>query len=265
MIPVRKLSTLPPTTRLRKIVRLLQGVELGLERGIAPDLSYLASCSVLVAGQTRLRASVRERARVLAACCTEGRSSTELRRAVNALRHGLLEALGEPPAEWDLLLPDALELDPSRRTRYPVEVYLEEVRSPFNVGSILRSSEAFGVQRLLLSPGTASPLHPRAQKTARGAASAVPWRYAALSSLRGRTGVVALELGGTPLDRFVFPPSGVLLVGSEELGLSPSALALARAGTVSIPMAGAKRSLNVAVAFGVVMQAWAARLSSGGA
>jgi TrmH family RNA methyltransferase len=54
-----------------------------------------------------------------------------------------------------------------------------------------------------------------------------------------------------------------MLVGCEELGLSPEALRLARAGRVSVPMAGAKRSLNVAVAFGIVMQAWFASLRHG--
>jgi TrmH family RNA methyltransferase len=76
----------------------------------------------------------------------------------------------------------------------------------------------------------------------------------------GHGGIVALELQGTPLGDFPFPPRGVLLVGSEELGLGPEALALADAGRVSIPTSGAKRSLNVAVACGIVLQAWAARL-----
>jgi len=268
MIPVWKLRTLPRTTRLRKTARILQEAELRLDRGASPELSYLASCALLITEETALRASVREAARAVAAWPEQVQRQRQtqpdeaLRRALNRLRHCLLETLGEQPAEWDLLLEDRLELDASRRTVYPVEVYLEEIRSPFNVGSIFRSAEAFGVTRLLLSPGTASPLHARARKTARGAVAAVPWRYAPLSCLRGREGVVALEIGGTSLGDFRFPAAGVLLVGSEELGLSPSALALAGGGRVSIPMAGAKRSLNVAVAFGVVMQAWSSRLSA---
>jgi TrmH family RNA methyltransferase len=70
----------------------------------------------------------------------------------------------------------------------------------------------------------------------------------------------ALETGGTPLADFVFPSRGVLIAGSEELGVSPRALAAADAslGRVTIPTLGAKGSLNVSVAFGIVMQAWAA-------
>jgi TrmH family RNA methyltransferase len=78
-------------------------------------------------------------------------------------------------------------------------------------------------------------------------------------------GVFALELGGTSIDRFEFPRSGVVLVGSEELGLSPDALRLAdrQFGRVSIPLGGAKRSLNVSVAFGILMHAWRSALIRG--
>ena len=153
-------------------------------------------------------------------------------------------------------------MDPNARRTLPLTVYLEELRSPFNVGAIFRTAEAFGVERMLLSAWTASPLHPRAFRTARGATEVLPWEVAPLEALAGRGGIVALELQGTPLSEFPFPARGVLLVGSEELGLSPEALALADAGRVSIPMAGAKRSLNVAVACGILLQAWAARLGA---
>jgi TrmH family RNA methyltransferase len=273
MIPHWKLRSLPRTSRLRKIVRILQAAEIALQRKETVDTSYLSICAALVKEEAGLDASTRQNAgAVLARSGREGRhgrdnspaghSAEELLRAVNRLRHCLLKALGEEPAEWDLLAPDSRQLDASRRTVHAVEVYLEELRSPFNVGSIFRSAEAFGVRRILLSPGTASPLHPRAQKTARGAETVVLWRYAPLSWLARRDDVVALELGGTPLHDFRFPESGVLLVGSEELGLSAEALAMAGGGRVSIPMAGVKRSLNVAVAFGIVMQAWNAQLFS---
>ncbi len=59
------------------------------------------------------------------------------------------------------------------------------------------------------------------------------------------------------VDEF-FPARGTVLVGSEELGLSPEALRLADAGRgrVNIPLGGAKRSLNVSVAFGILIHAW---------
>ena len=94
----------------------------------------------------------------------------------------------------------------------------------------------------------------------------LPWEVAELQTLAGIQWVFALETGGTPLLDFAFPPQGVVILGSEELGVSPEGLALAERGLgrVSIPLAGAKRSLNVSVAFGILMQAWVAALSNGG-
>ena len=53
-----------------------------------------------------------------------------------------------------------------------------------------------------------------------------------------------------------------MILGSEETGVSPELLELAREsrGIVSIPIYGIKRSVNVGVAFGIAAQAWAASL-----
>jgi TrmH family RNA methyltransferase len=69
--------------------------------------------------------------------------------------------------------------------------------------------------------------------------------------------VFALETGGTPLRDFVFPREGIVILGSEELGVSPEALERAEYGRVSIPMTGIKASINVGVAFGILVYAWA--------
>jgi len=259
MFPIAKLASLPAKTRLRKILRILQAAERQLAGGGAVQADYLSEVAGLLAAEPKANGATRQAAAALEAELASGAPGTH--RALNRARHALLAALGAEPAEWDLLEPGG-RLDASARTVLPLSLYLEEIRSPFNVGSIFRTAEAFGVERILLAAGTASPLHPRAEKTARGAVEVLPWEYVERSRLAGLEGIVALELGGTPLERFRFPEHGILLVGSEELGLSPECLRLAEAagGRVSIPMAGAKRSLNVAVAVGIVLQAWCARL-----
>ena len=68
--------------------------------------------------------------------------------------------------------------------------------------------------------------------------------------------IFALETGGTPILEFDFPKNGICVIGSEELGISPDALRAASYGCVSIPMVGLKASLNVGVAFGILMQKW---------
>ncbi|MFA6365953.1 MAG: TrmH family RNA methyltransferase, partial [Candidatus Hydrogenedentales bacterium] len=108
----------------------------------------------------------------------------------------------------------------------------------------------------LLSAGCADPRHPRALRSSMGAVDIIPWRRCYPDELPGLGPVFALELGGCPLDKFVFPGRGLLILGSEELGVSESCLALAEGRRVSIPMRGIKASINVAVAFGIAAQAW---------
>ena len=255
MFPLSKLGELSPRTRLRKILRILQAIEVD-PRGAAPDAAYVDGLLSFLC--TQAPAQVGTLAHALRAEVARAADLETLSRGFNAIRHALLRALSAEPAEWDLVNRESGLLDRAGVRVLPFSVYLEDVRSPFNVGSIFRTAEAFGAERILLSPRTPLPTHPRAEKTARGAAGALPWEVAELDSLRGKENVFALELGGTALGQFRFPPRGTVLVGSEELGLSPEALAIADAGAgrVTIPLAGAKRSLNVAVAFGILMQAW---------
>ena len=102
-----------------------------------------------------------------------------------------------------------------------------------------------------------------------GATAVVTWRRAGLEALGrardelGAEAVFALELRGEPIADFIFPDRGLAVLGSEELGVSPEALAIC-GRRVSIPMLGAKGSLNVGVAFGVLAYAWGASLARRG-
>ena len=250
MFTLRRLGRLGARQRLAKAARILQAAEESLRRGEGADLRYLHELAELVAGWTEGAAA--EAARALAAT-----DEAAVLRATNGLRHALLASLGAEPSEWDLLAPDG-GLDRSTVRVRPISVYLEDLRSPFNVGSIFRTAEAFGVGRLILSPRTPLPSHPRAERTARGAGRAVPWEVRELADLDRSGAIFALELGGRDVAAFPFPAAATVLVGSEELGLSPEALRIAESSLsrVSIPLAGAKRSLNVSVAFGILMHRW---------
>ncbi|HWP67978.1 MAG TPA: TrmH family RNA methyltransferase, partial [Rectinemataceae bacterium] len=111
-------------------------------------------------------------------------------RAVNDFRHLLMRISGQAPADWDLR--DYLSKAPSgssdetpaRRQFLPgLKVYLEDIRSPFNVGTILRTAEALGFEEVLLSPDCADPRHPRAARSSMGAVDMIPWRRCALGEL----------------------------------------------------------------------------------
>lgn len=183
-------------------------------------------------------------------------------RLCNVARNHLLALIGTFPAEWDLVIaPHKAPTDENgvviKRDFYPgVCVYAEDIRSPFNIGSIFRSAEAMGAEKVLISPHCIDPTQPRAIRSGMGCIETMGWERLSLDQLPADMPVFALETGGTALDDFKFPKQGICIIGSEELGVSPEALARATYGRVTIPMKGLKASLNVGVAFGILMQKW---------
>lgn len=249
MIPLHKLSTLPPSHRLRKAALEFRALEETLGAGGSIDGRYARGLLELLSRDEAVPAEVRSDLSRLALGL-----EADPRRACNEARHHMLRLTGKDAADWDFL--DSRGLSPEARRVLPgFRVYLEDVRSPFNVGSVFRSAEAFGVAEILLSPFCADPGHPRAERSAMGTTRTVPWRRAGIADLEGLGPLVALELSGEPLDTFRFPERGILAVGSEELGLSPDLLARCEY-RVSIPMGGAKASLNLGVAFGIAARTW---------
>ena len=183
-------------------------------------------------------------------------------RVCNFARNTLLTIIGAFPAEWDLVIaphavPENEDGTVRERDFFPgVRVYAEDIRSPFNLGSIFRTAEAMGAEKVLISPHCVDPTQPRAVRSGMGCIETIGWERIALEQLPQDTPVFALETGGTPIEEFNFPENGICIIGSEELGISPEALARATYGTVTIPMKGLKASLNVGVAFGILMQKW---------
>ena len=300
MIPLRKLAELPRSQMLRKAAKIMGGAEQRL--AAAGDLShneteYLRSLIDFMAGDEKFSAAQTAALRTAQADLADpaggvphaggipyaGEKRFGMRRALNAVYHLLLAETGRSEADCDFI-EAGLALDPAKRRPFAgMNVYLEDIRSPFNVGSMFRAAESFGAEKIWLSPLCADPRHRRAERTAMGCVDVLPWERLPRDPFAGTeasdsgagfkgdpfagvladTPCFALETGGVPLADFPFPPRGTIIAGSEELGVSPGALAAADAslGRVSIPTYGAKGSLNVSVAFGIAMQAWAAAMS----
>lgn len=169
-----------------------------------------------------------------------------------------LDFLGEAVADWDLSDGKG-NIDFSSRKILRHSLFLDGLRSPYNVGSIFRNAEAFGVDEIFLRPGSASPEHDRAVRTGRGTTEALPWRFAELAEVAFSRPVFALELGGVDVLDFCFPKDGICILGSEESGVSRDALDIAdrSLGRVSIRQLGAKGSINVSSASAILLHHWA--------
>lgn len=135
---------------------------------------------------------------------------------------------------------------------------LDNIRSLHNVGSIFRTADGAGVEKLYLCGMTGTPPRAEIRKAALGAEETVAWEYCAttreaLQQLRVQGyHLVAVERAESSLDfraaQYQFPLA--LVVGHEFEGIAPEILAECDL-LVALPMAGRKHSLNVAVAFGI--------------
>jgi TrmH family RNA methyltransferase len=269
VIPLYKLEKLPRTQKLRKIAkiftmaenRLCMTVKKEIDVFTQAEIVFFTDAASLLAEDTLFPPPAQAAFKSAALVFKQtARSDAQIRRALNSVKHLLLTATGRDQADWDFTANDG-SLDPAGRQIFEgMWVYMEDIRSPFNVGAMFRTAESFGVEKIILSPFCADPLHRRAQRTAMGCIDIVPWERQELFASTETPlpcPVFALETGGIPINEFPFPHRGLLIAGSEELGVSPQALAAATAGRVSIPIHGAKASLNVSVAFGIALQAWA--------
>ena len=136
---------------------------------------------------------------------------------------------------------------------------LDNIRSLHNVGSIFRTADGAGIEKLFLCGMTGAPPRAEIRKAALGADDHVAWEYfktteEALDKLKADGyHLVALE-NNTPRAKdyrdleYVFPLA--LVIGHEYNGIAAEVLALCDS-VISLPMRGKKSSLNVAVAFGI--------------
>lgn len=154
-----------------------------------------------------------------------------------------------------------------------ITLLLHNIRSTHNVGSIFRTADGFGVERIILTGYTPYPIieqdsrlpHLRnkiskqIEKTALGATASVPFEYYdnLLTWLQSNTlPLVALEQSplSVPVTDFTAPDELVLVLGEEVEGI-PEALLVECGYIVEIPMVGQKESFNVSVATGIALYA----------
>ena len=139
---------------------------------------------------------------------------------------------------------------------------LEGIVDPTNVGAIIRSAAALGMDAVLLSPTCCDPLHRRAVRVSMGTVFQVPWAYlgekadqwpeagmARLKAMGFQTAALALDENSVSVDdpQLMGEEKLALLLGTEGDGLSADTVARCDY-TVMIPMAHGVDSLNVAAA-----------------
>ncbi len=146
-----------------------------------------------------------------------------------------------------------------------MEAVLDNVRSGQNVGSILRSAEALGIERLYLAGITPTPVEGEVRKASLGAEGCVRWSHhnngleLARRLQQSNHSIWVLEnLPHARRPEQVSPTAPkappVLIVGNEVTGVDPGIVELADE-VICLPMRGHKTSFNAAVAFALAVYA----------
>jgi len=134
---------------------------------------------------------------------------------------------------------------------------LDGVQDPGNVGTVLRSAEAFGADWVILAPGCADPYLFKTVRSSMG--SLFRQKFAVLTheeilarKEQSHMPLFCADMGGESPVSALTRGSCAVVVGSEGQGVSP-VLRKAADGIISIPMAGCCESLNAAIAASVIM------------
>ena len=146
-------------------------------------------------------------------------------------------------------------------SKHPVFLLLYNIRSMWNVGSMFRTADAAGIEKMILCGYTATPPRKEIDKTALGAQNTVLWEYYAdpieaitiLKECGVRICALEITTGSVPYTEIKpadFPLC--LVVGNEVDGIEPRLLNCCD-HVLEIPQYGIKHSLNVAVAAGVAL------------
>ena len=149
-----------------------------------------------------------------------------------------------------------------KKTKLPLTLVLDNVRSGLNVGSAFRTADAFALEQIILCGITVQPPHREILKTAIGATESIDWRYVeqteeAIAFLRQdgyRIMAVEQAHGSTPLQKAEVNKGEkiALIFGNEVSGVRQSVMDQVEE-CIELPQFGTKHSLNISVCLGIVV------------
>lgn len=147
-------------------------------------------------------------------------------------------------------------------SKLPLHLFLDNIRSGNNVGSMFRTGDAFRVGKVILSGISAKPPHRDVLKTSLGAEKSMDWEYTeeglAYLQKAKQDGwkIAVVEQIDESVSLEAWQPSAeerwILVVGNEVRGVSDDILPLADV-CLELPQFGTKHSLNVSVCTGMVL------------
>lgn len=134
---------------------------------------------------------------------------------------------------------------------------LDRIQDPGNLGTLVRTADAFGAFAIAVLPGTVDPWNPKVVRAAAGSLFRVPVVQLGTGPLldwlrRAGFALYAADPRGRPVDEVALPARVAVALGNEGAGLD-AALLRAADGLLAVPIRGAAESLNVALAGAILL------------
>jgi TrmH family RNA methyltransferase len=132
-------------------------------------------------------------------------------------------------------------------------IVLDDVKDPGNLGTIIRTAEWFGIQKIIASPETADFYNPKVISATMGSFTRVQVYYTDLARYLEKITqpVYGAFLEGADVHQVAFQKGGCILIGSESHGISPDLLPFVTE-KITIPRYGKAESLNAAIATSII-------------
>ena len=134
-------------------------------------------------------------------------------------------------------------------------IFLDDIQDPGNLGTIIRTADWFGIQTIFCSHATADCYNPKVVQSTMASLGRVNICYGNLVEELGKHQKIkkyAAVLAGKKLSTFGKIEEGILIIGNESKGISPTVLELIDE-KITIPKIGVAESLNAAVAAGIIL------------
>ncbi|MBN2789767.1 MAG: hypothetical protein JXR69_06230 [Candidatus Delongbacteria bacterium] len=254
MISRKKFSGLKPITQIFKICNELELQRDNIISGNIADFSDLRKFYEFLPDTDLVNIAEK-----LFSILNE-KNNRSLLEKIHFLFHELRENSGYPISEKQFIKTSSDKATSQAKAKNELIIILENLRSAFNVGSIIRSAECFSIKEIISTGLTPQKTDPKVTKTAKNTEKNVDFSFIDDISIQIKAlkddgyKIIGAETGegSVSLSDHKFYRKSVIIFGNEEIGLTQKAIGLCDS-IVEINMMGLKNSLNVANAASIFM------------
>lgn len=150
------------------------------------------------------------------------------------------------------------DLEEIKELKRPSLLFLDAIQDPGNMGTIIRTADAFNIDGIILGEGCVDPYNPKVVRSTMGSIFRTPIYICnntldCLMNIKEMgINILATSLDGELLYNGKFEDGFLCIIGNESRGVSKDILSLAD-NTIKIPMPGKAESLNAGVAASIIM------------